>query len=175
MRQDTLDYRRQRRPPRLASVSMEQARVAVCHALGSTFKEQVDSQVPHCVFSIPEVAMVGMTEAQAQAAGIEYEVGRGPFSANGRARISGLHDGLIKLVFRRADRTLLGVHILGESAGELIHQGQLILHEGGTIDRFIHMTFAVPSRSEAYKYAAYDGLGRLERRGAAQPLCAARV
>jgi NAD(P) transhydrogenase len=151
-------------PPRLASVSMEQARVAVCHAFGSKFKEKVDSLAPHCVFSIPEVAMVGMTEAQASAAGIEYEIGRGQFSANSKARISGLHEGMIKLVFRRADHALLGVHILGEMASELIHQGQLVLHEGGGIDRFIHMTFAVPSRSEAYKYAAYDGLMRLERR-----------
>ena len=78
--------------------------------------------------------MVGMTEEQAQAAGIEYEIGRGLFSANSRARISGLHEGMIKLVFRRADRALLGVHILGEMASELIHQGQLVLHEGGVID-----------------------------------------
>lgn len=162
-------------PPRLASVSMEQARVAICHAFGSKFKERVDSLVPHCVFSIPEVAMVGMTEEQAQTAGIEYEVGRGQFSANSRARISGLHEGMIKLVFRRADRMLLGVHILGETASELIHQGQLVLHEGGTIDRFIHMTFAVPSRSEAYKYAAYDGLGKLARRKEAQQHCSAHV
>lgn len=149
-------------PPRLASVSMEQARVAMCHAFGSTFKERVDAQVPYCVFSIPEVAMVGMSEESARTAGIEYEVGRGQFSANSKARITGLYDGMIKLVFRRADRRLLGVHILGETASELIHQGQLVLHEGGTIDRFIHMTFATPSRSEAYKYAAYDGLGRLD-------------
>ena len=115
--------------------------------------------------------MVGMTEEQAQAAGIEYEVGRGQFSANSRARISGLHEGMIKLVFRRADHTLLGVHILGETASELIHQGQLVLHEGGAIDRFIHMTFAVPSRSEAYKYAAYDGLTKLDRRREAQQCC----
>jgi NAD(P) transhydrogenase len=162
-------------PPRLASVSMEQARVAICHAFGSTFKERVDPQVPHCVFSIPEVAMVGMTEEQAQTAGIEYEVGRGQFAANSKARISGLYDGLIKLVFRRADRTLLGVHILGETASELIHQGQLVLHEGGTIDRFIHMTFAAPSRSEAYKYAAYDGLGRLDRWREVRRTCAAHV
>src|SRR6185295_11638061 len=109
------------------------------------------------------------------AAGIEYEVGRGQFSANSKARISGLHDGLIKLVFRRVDRRLLGVHILGETASELIHQGQLVLHEEGTIDRFIHMTFVVPSRSEAYKYAAYDGLGKLDRWRETQEHCATHV
>jgi NAD(P) transhydrogenase len=152
-------------PPRLASVSMEQARVAVCHAFGIPFKEAVDSVVPHCVFTIPEVAMVGMTETQAREAGIAYEVGRGLFSANTKARISGFHEGMVKLVFRRADRVLLGVHILGEMASELIHLGQFALHEGAPIDRFIHATFAVPTRAEAYKYAAYDGLMRLERSG----------
>jgi len=69
----------------------------------------------------------------------------------------------VKLVFRAADKVLLGVHIVGELASELVHIGQFVLHEGGTIDRFIDATFAVPTRSEAYKYAAYDGLMRLER------------
>src|SRR5262245_11506789 len=150
-------------PPRLASTSMEQARVAVCHAFGIQFKDRVDALAPHVVYSIPEVAMVGMTEEQAKAAGVEYEIGRGLFSANTKAKILGLSEGMVKLVFRRADRVLLGVHILGEAASELIHQGQLVLHERGLIDRFIHMTFTVPSLSEAYKYAAYDGLMRLDR------------
>jgi NAD(P) transhydrogenase len=151
-------------PPRLASVSMEQARVAVCHAFEFHFKDMVDGLAPQCVFSIPEVATVGMTEAQATAAGVDYEIGRGWFSANAKAKISGFHEGLIKLVFRRDDQVLLGVHVLGEMASELIHLGQHILHEGGSIDRLIHATFAVPTRSEAYKYAAYDGLMRLDRR-----------
>jgi NAD(P) transhydrogenase len=70
----------------------------------------------------------------------------------------------VKLVFRAPDKKLLGVHIVGELASELVHIGQFVMHEGGTIDRFIDATFAVPTRSEAYKYAAYDGLMRLERR-----------
>jgi NAD(P) transhydrogenase len=156
-------------PPRLASVSMEQARVAVCHAFGLQFKDRVDTLAPLCVYSIPEVAAVGMTEEQAKAAAVEYEIGRGMFSANTQARISGFQDGMIKLVFRRADRVLLGVHILGEMASELIHLGQLALHQGDPIDRFIHTTFAVPTRSEAYKYAAYDGLMRLDRRAETPP------
>jgi NAD(P) transhydrogenase len=150
--------------PRLASVSMEQARVAVSHAFDFTFKDMIDGLAPHCVYSIPEVAMVGMTEAQASAAGVEYATGRGLFSANAKAKISGFDEGLIKLVFRRDDRVLLGVHILGEMASELIHLGQLVLHERGPIDRFIDATFAVPTRTDAYKYAAYDGLMRLDRR-----------
>jgi NAD(P) transhydrogenase len=72
----------------------------------------------------------------------------------------------VKLVFRVSDKVLLGVHIVGELASELIHVGQFVLHAGGTIDRFINATFAVPTRSEAYKYAAYDGLDHLARRAA---------
>jgi len=150
-------------PPALASVSMEQARVAVCHAFGLEFKEAIDYLAPFGVYLIPEVAMVGLTEEAAAAEGIDYEVGRWPFGQTSRARISGSTAGLIKLVFQRADRTLLGVHVLGDSAAELIHQGQAVLHHSGTIDYFINATFNVPTLSDAYKYAAYDGLQRLAR------------
>ena len=114
--------------------------------------------------TIPEAAWVGLTEEQARAQGIAYEVGRSSFASNAKARISGFPDGLVKLVFRVPDKTLLGVHILGELASELVHIGQFVMHEGSTIDRFIDATFAAPTRSEAYKYAAYDGLMRLARR-----------
>lgn len=153
-------------PPGLASVSMEQGRVAVCHALGIPFKDTVDPLAPFGVYSIPEVAMVGLTEQAASDAGIDYEVGRGWFRTNTRATISGATDGFVKLVFRRDDRHLLGVHILGASAAELIHLAQAVLHFNGTIDYFIHTTFAVPTESEAFKYAAYDGLQRLQAAGA---------
>jgi NAD(P) transhydrogenase len=155
-------------PPGLASVSMEQARVAVCHAFGFPFKTVTDRFRPTYVFSIPEVAWAGLTEEQARSAGIEYEVGRSSFGGNAKARISGFPDGLVKLLFRVPDKLLLGVHIVGELASELVHVGQFVLHAEGTIDRFINATFAVPSRSEAYKYAAYDGLMRLTRRQARQ-------
>ena len=151
-------------PPSLASVSMEQARVAVCHAFGFEYKSETDRFWPIYIFSIPEVASVGLTEEQARSAGIDYEVGRASFGTNAKARISGFPDGLVKLVFRMPDKVLLGVHIVGELASELIHIGQFVMHVGGTIDRFIDATFGVPTRSEAYKYAAYDGLDRLARR-----------
>jgi NAD(P) transhydrogenase len=151
-------------PPALASVSMEQGRVAACHAFGIPFKETVDSIPPFGVYSVPETAMVGLTEEAAAAKGIDYEVGRGWFAGNARATIAGATDGLVKLVFQRADRKLLGVHVLGDLAPELIHQGQAVLNYGGTIDYFIHSTFNVPTESEAYKYAAYDGLQRLRVR-----------
>lgn len=149
-------------PPGLASVSMEQGRVAICHAFDIPFKDSVDPLAPFGVYSIPEAAMVGMTEESAATAGIDYEVGRGWFSKNTRTTISGATEGLIKLVFRRDDKRLLGVHILGASATELIHLGQSVLHFDGTIDYFINTTFAVPTESEAFKYAAYDGLQRLQ-------------
>jgi NAD(P) transhydrogenase len=149
-------------PPGLASVSMEQGRVAACYALGIPFRETVDPGPPFGVYSVPEAAMVGLTEEGAAEQGIEYEVGRGWFANNSRATIAGATDGLVKLVFRREDRKLLGVHVLGDLAAELVHQGQAVLNFGGTIDYFIHSTFNVPTQSDAYKYAAYDGLQRLQ-------------
>jgi NAD(P) transhydrogenase len=148
-------------PPALASVSMEQGRVAACYAFDISFKKSLDPLPPFGVYSIPEVAMVGLTEEAAAAKGIDYEVGRGWFDRNARAVIAGATEGLVKLLFRRDTRELLGVHILGDMAAELIHHGQCALHFGATIDHFIHSTYNVPTESEAYKYAAYDGLQRL--------------
>ena len=151
-------------PPTLASAAMEQGRVAACHAFAIPFKETVDPLAPYGVYSIPEVAMVGLTEEAAAATGVDYEVGRGWFADNARATIAGARDGLVKLVFRADDRRLLGVHVLGDTAAELVHVGQMVLHQGGGMDHFIHTTFNVPTQSEAYKYAAYDGLQRLAAR-----------
>ncbi|MDQ3146220.1 MAG: Si-specific NAD(P)(+) transhydrogenase [Actinomycetota bacterium] len=150
-------------PPALASVSMEQARVAACWAFDIPFKRTVDPLPPFGVYSIPEVAMVGLTEQQAEATGIDYAVGRAPLDQNTRATIPGSTEGMVKLVFGRDELDLLGVHIVGEAATELIHHGQAVIHFGGTIDYFIHSTFNVPTVSEAYKYAAYDGLSNVGR------------
>jgi NAD(P) transhydrogenase len=159
-------------PPSLAAVAMEQARVAICHAFGFQFKSAIDRFRPTYIFSIPEVAWAGLTEEQARAGGISYEVGRCSFTTNAKARISGFPDGLLKLVFRVPDKVLLGVHIVGELATEIIHIGQFVIEVAGTIDRFIDATFAVPTRSEAYKYAAYDGLQRLARHTGSRPAAA---
>ena len=158
-------------PPALASVSMEQGRVAATHAFGIDFKQSLDPLPPYGVYSIPEAAMVGMTEQAARAAGIDCEVGRGWFEHSPRAQIAGATEGLIKLVFRRDDHRLLGVHIVGEIAAELIHQGQAAIGAGEPIDTFIDRTFNLPTFSETYKYAAYDGLQRLEGK---QPMTGAR-
>jgi NAD(P) transhydrogenase len=151
-------------PPQLASVSMEQGRVAACDAFDIPFKHRVDPTAPFGVYSIPEAAMVGCTEAQAQERGEDYEVGIATFDRNTRAIITGSTDGLVKLVFRVADKRLLGVHVLGDIAPELIHIGQAALHFDATIDYFLDATFNVPTRSDLLKYAAYDGLQRLAAR-----------
>ena len=150
-------------PPALASVSSEQGRVAICHAFGIPFKEKIDPVPPYGVYSIPEVGMVGMTEAAATEAGIDYEVGKSWFADNARSAIAGTQDGFIKLVLERETRRLIGAHIVGEEAAELIHQAQAVIHTRGTIDYFIESTYNVPTRSEAFKYAAYDALQRLSR------------
>lgn len=152
-------------PPALASVSTEQGRVAICHAFGIPFKETVDPLPPYGVYSIPEVGMVGMTEEAARSSGLDVEAGRSWFADNPRSAIAGTHEGFIKLVFDRGDRRLLGTHIVGEEATELIHQAQAVIHNSGTIDYFIDSTYNVPTRSEAFKYAAYDALQRLSVAG----------
>jgi NAD(P) transhydrogenase len=155
-------------PPGLASVAMEGARVAMCRAFDIPFKEQLDAVVPTGIYTLPEVASVGLTEDEARradaAGGDDVEIGTAYFTENARAMIAGGTDGLVKLVFRASDKALLGAHILGEEATELIHVAQAVLHRGGTIDEFIDTTFNFPTRADAYKYAAYDGLQRLRQR-----------
>ena len=148
-------------PPELASVAMEQARVAMAQAFDLPFKESLDRFLPTGIYTLPEVAMVGLTEAAARAASHDVETGRALFETNARALIAGSTEGLVKLVFRASDRRLIGAHILGEEATELIHIARAVLYNGGPIDDFINTTFNFPTRADAYKYAAYDGLQRL--------------
>ena len=150
-------------PPALASVSMEQGRIAACWAFDLPLKRAADSLPPFGVYSVPEAAMVGLTEEAATAQGIECAAGKAPFATNTRAAISGATDGMVKLVFERETLRLLGVHVLGDAATEHVHLGQAVIHFGGTIDYFISSTFNVPTMHEAYKYAAYDGLSQVGR------------
>ena len=147
--------------PALASTSMEQGRVAVCHAFGFQYKQRLAPMLPMGVYTIPEISAVGESEESCKEKKIEYEVGRARYANNARGLIAGDPAGLLKLIFRRADRQLLGVHIIGESATELIHLGMLVIESGGTIDLFINFVFNYPTLTEMYKYAAYDGLGNL--------------
>ena len=150
--------------PALAATSMEQARVAMVHAFDLKYKARVAPLFPLAVYSIPEVAMVGETEESCRGKAIDYCVGRAYYRQNARGQIAGDLNGLVKLVFRREDKKLLGVHIIGGSASELVHIGLMVLQTGGTIDTFIDSVFNYPTVGEAYKYAAYDGLGHLAAR-----------
>ena len=147
--------------PALASTSMEQGRVAVCHAFGFQYKQRLASMLPMGVYTIPEISAVGETEESCKEKKVEYEVGRAHYANNARGLIAGDPAGLMKLIFRKSDHQLLGVHIIGENATELIHLGMMVLESGGTIDLFINFVFNYPTLSEMYKYAAYDGLGNL--------------
>jgi NAD(P) transhydrogenase len=150
--------------PALASTSMEQGRVAAIHAFEMESRTNPTSTLPYCIWTIPEVAMCGITEEECLAKGIDYEVGRAYYRNNARGQIIGDTGGMLKLVFDPDTSEILGVHIVGESAAELVHVGLMVMQMAGTIDVLINTVFNVPTLSETYKYAAYDGLSRLERR-----------
>jgi len=147
--------------PALASTSMEQGRVAVCHAFGFKYKQRVASMLPMGIYTIPEISAAGETEDSCKEKKIDYVVGRARYENNARGHITGDTAGMLKLIFARADKKLLGVSIIGENATELIHIGMMVLDNGLTIDEFIQQVFNYPTLSELYKYAAYDGLGNL--------------
>jgi NAD(P) transhydrogenase len=147
--------------PALASTSMEQGRVAVCHAFGFQYKQRVASLLPMGIYTIPEISASGETEDSCKEKKIDYEIGRARYGNNARGHIAGDTAGLLKLIFAPEDKKLLGVSIIGESATELIHIGMMVLDNGLTINEFIEQVFNYPTLSEMYKYAAYDGLGNL--------------
>jgi NAD(P) transhydrogenase len=149
--------------PALASASMEQGRVAVCRAFGFSYKKSVSEVLPYGIYTIPEVSSVGETEETCRAKGIAYVVGRALYRDNARGKIAGDLEGMTKLVVDKGTRRLLGVHVIGERATELVHIGQTALHLGGTVDLFIDMVFNFPTLAESYKYAAYACLGELAR------------
>ena len=155
--------------PALASAAMEQGRVAVCHAFELQYKRAVSSVLPYGVWTIPEIATVGESEESLLARGVAYETGRASFRHNARGQILGDVDGFVKLLFDPGDQRVLGVSIVGEGACELIHVGMTVIALEGTLDFFIQAAFGFPSLSDAYKYAAYDGLQQLQRRRARTP------
>jgi NAD(P) transhydrogenase len=147
--------------PALASTSMEQGRVAICHAFGLKYKQRVASLLPMGIYTIPEISAAGETEESCKEKGLKYCVGRASYANNARGHIVGDTTGLLKLIFAADTRKLLGVSMIGESATELIHIGMMALDNGLSIDEFIEQVFNYPTLSETYKYAAYDGLGNL--------------
>ena len=117
--------------------------------------------LPYGVYTIPEVSCVGLSEEDATRQGVDVVVGRAFMRDNARGEIIGDREGMIKLVFDRASRRLVGCHCIGERASELVHIGQAVIVLGGTVETFIEMVFNYPTLGEAYKYAAYDALAVL--------------
>ena len=144
--------------PALASTSMEQARAAVVHAFDLKYKEKLAPFLPLAVYAIPEISTVGLIEDECKEKNIPYLVGRAYYEENARGQIIGDDSGMIKLVFSPIDKKLLGAHIIGEQASELIHIASHVLLKGDPIDEFIEAVYNYPTLSDSYQYAAYDGL-----------------
>jgi NAD(P) transhydrogenase len=146
--------------PALASTSMEQGRLAACHAFGVK-AHSVPERFPYGIYAVPEISMVGKTEEELTEASIPYEVGKARYKEIARGQILGDVTGLLKLIFHSETRQLLGVHIIGEGASELVHIGQAVLSFEGKIDYFVDTVFNYPTLAECYKVAAFDGINRL--------------
>lgn len=148
--------------PALASTSMQQGRHASCHAFGQPDSTD-NALLPYGIYSIPEISMVGRTEEDLTRANIPVGVGIARYREIARGQIIGDEAGMLKLLFHRQTRELLGVHIIGEGATELIHVGQAVMAYRGKVDYFIDTVFNYPTLAECYKVAALDGINRLPR------------
>jgi NAD(P) transhydrogenase len=144
--------------PALASTSMEQGRRAVRHALGVENGAGMSPLLPNGIYTIPEVSMVGETEESLKKQGVDYVVGRARYQDNARGRIIGDLDGFLKLLFRRSDMKLLGVHIMGEQATEIVHVGLMAMLSGCTADIFVEACFNAPTLGALYKSATIDAM-----------------
>ncbi len=146
--------------PSLASVSMMQGRLAICHAFGVPARSAPEL-FPYGIYTIPEISYVGQREDQLTDAGVPYEVGLARYREIARGNIIGDEDGLLKLLFHSETRRLLGVHIIGEGATELVHIGQAVLTFGGGLDYFVDNVFNYPTLAECYKVAALSAANKL--------------
>jgi NAD(P) transhydrogenase len=146
--------------PSLASTSMEQGRLAACHAFGVPAKS-VPELFPYGIYTIPEISTVGRTEEELTHAGVPYEIGKANYREIARGQIVGDTTGMLKLIFHLETREVLGVHIIGDSASELIHIGQAVMAHRGVVDYFINTVFNYPTLAECYKTAAFDGINKL--------------
>jgi NAD(P) transhydrogenase len=153
--------------PALASTSMQQGRHASCHAFGNP--DRTDTELlPYGIFAIPEISMVGKNEEELTQGEIPYGVGVARYREIARGQLIGDEKGMLKMLFHRHSRELLGVHAIGEGATELIHIGQAVMAYHGKIDYFIDTVFNYPTLAECYKVAALDGINRLPRPWAPQ-------
>lgn len=146
--------------PSLASTSMEQGRIAARVAIGAIAKEP-QKYFPYGIYAVPEISTCGLTEEEVKERGIPYECGIARFRETSRGHIMGLDTGLLKLIFSLKTRRLLGVHIVGEGATELVHIGQAVLNLKGTVEYFVENTFNYPTLAEAYKIAGLDAGNRM--------------
>ena len=149
--------------PSLASVSMEQGRIAAARSFGDTGIVSNPSFYPYGIWTIPEISFLGKTEEQLTEEDVPYEVGVAYYREIARGQIRGDTTGRLKLIFHRNTHSLLGVHIIGEGASELVHIGQAVMALGGKIDYFVETVFNYPTLAECYKVAAFNGLNRLSR------------
>lgn len=148
--------------PSLASTSMEQGRMAACHAFGEK-THSIPALFPYGIYSIPEISTVGKNEEELTADGIPYEIGKAQYREVARGHIIGDSVGMLKLIFHLETREVLGVHIIGERASELVHIGQTVMAFGGKIDYFVDTVFNYPTLAECYKIAALNGVNRLAK------------
>ncbi len=146
--------------PSLASTSMEQGRLATCHAFGIP-SQSAPELFPYGIYTIPEISTVGRNEEELTEQGVPYEVGKAQYREIARGQIIGDQTGLLKLIFHLETHELLGVHIIGEGASELIHIGQAVMAFKGKVEYFINNVFNYPTLAECYKTAAFDGINRL--------------
>jgi NAD(P) transhydrogenase len=146
--------------PALASTSMEQGRLASCHMFGKP-GVMPPNLIPYGIYTIPEISMVGLTEEQLTREKIPYEVGLARYAELAKGQMLGDEQGLLKLIFDPVSLKLLGVHVIGDRAAEIVHIGQVVLTVGGTIEYFRDTVFNYPTLAEAYKVAALDGLNKL--------------
>lgn len=146
--------------PSLASTSLEQGRASALHALGCEV-HQLPEFFPYGIYAVPEMSSVGMTEEEVIKRKISYEVGIVPLPETSRGKVMGLQSGLMKLIFSTKSRRLLGAHIVGEGATELIHIGQAVLTLKGTLDYFLENAFNYPTLAEAYKVASLHAHNRM--------------
>ncbi len=148
--------------PQLASVSMEQGRLAVGHAFNMKMHSD-PANYPYGIYTIPEISFVGKSEEQLTDEDVPYEVGVAYYREIARGQIRGDTTGRLKIIFHRVTREILGVHIIGEGAAELLHIGQAVMTLKGTVDYFINTVFNYPTLAECYKAAAFNGINKLAR------------
>jgi NAD(P) transhydrogenase len=149
--------------PSLASVSMEQGRIASARAFGDETILSNPSFYPYGIYTIPEISFIGKTEEQLTEEDVPYEVGVAYYREIARGQIRGDTTGRLKLIFHRVTHSLLGVHIIGEGASELLHIGQAVMALGGTLHYFVDTVFNYPTLAECYKVAAFNGLNRVSK------------